>query len=335
MNKDYYGVLEVSPQATEEEIKKAFRTLSLQYHPDKNPNGAEKFKEINEAFQTLSNPQKKRIYDMQRNSGGRRNPSWNDIFTSTEGMFQGFGFTEDIFEKREPPIQPLEVQILVSIEDAAFGATKQISYKRRSWCSGCAHTHIRCTNCGGSGIVVQVKGNDFFRVEERMHCYACKGTGSMKQKTSNCPTACQDGFILEDTTLSFEIPSGIDKTAMYRMKHAGHESPSRKGLRGDIIVKVVEQPEDNYERVGNDIVITEHIRYVDLVTGNLKTLYLFNDQNLSYTYKIPKWCDTDDLIIVSDGPFAGGKTYVRVKLYIPKQDLNDEQLSVLNRICED
>ncbi len=335
MNKDYYGVLELTPQASEEEIKKAFRTLSLQYHPDKNPNGAEKFKEINEAYQTLSNPQKKRVYDMQRNSGGRHNTSWNDFFTSTEGMFSGFGFTEDIFEKREPSIQPLEVQVFASIKDAAFGTTKQITFKRRSWCSGCAHTHSRCNSCGGSGIIVHIKGNDFFRVEERVQCNVCKGSGSIKQKTSNCSTSCQDGFILEEITLSFDIPKGIDKTGMYRMKHAGHESPTRRGVRGDVIVKIVEQAEDDYERVGNDIVVTQHIRYVDFVTGATKTLKLFDDENLSYNYTIAKWFDTDDIIKVCDGPFVSGKTYVRVKLYIPKQNLNEEQLSVLKRICED
>jgi molecular chaperone DnaJ len=336
MSKDYYNILDVSPQATDEEIKKAFRTLSLQYHPDKNPNGAERFKEINEAYQTLSNPQKKRVYDMQRNSGGGfGNSSWNDIFTSTEGMFSGFGFAEDMFERREQPIQPLEVQVFASIYDAIFGAKKQVSYKRRTWCSSCANTHSRCNTCGGSGIIVQVKGNDYFRVEERTHCYTCKGTGSIKQKTQNCPTNCQDGFILEDTTLTFEIPKGIDKTGMYRMRHAGHESPSKRGQRGDVIVKIVEQAEENYERVGNDIVVTQHIRYIDLVTGTKKTISLFDDPNLTYEYKINKWFDTDELIKICDGPFMSGKTYARIKLYIPKQELNEEQLETLKRICED
>jgi DnaJ-class molecular chaperone len=335
MNKDYYNILELTPQATDEEIKKSFRSLSLQYHPDKNPQGSERFKEINEAYQTLSDPQKKRIYDIQRSAGSRGGNSWNDIFASTEGMFSGFGFAEDIFERREQVIQPLEVQVFASIKDAAFGATKQINYKRRSWCEKCAHTHIRCSNCGGSGIIVQVKGNDYFRVEERTHCPVCRGSGSIKQKTSNCPTTCQEGFILEDTTLTFEIPRGMDKTGMYKMRHAGHESHTKRGQRGDVIVKIIEQPEENYERVGNDLVITQDIRYIDMVVGASKTLSLFDDKNLTYEYKIDKWFDTDSLIKVCDGPFAGGKTYIRAKLYIPKQNLNEEQLEILKRICED
>ena len=103
----------------------------------------------------------------------------------------------------------------------------------------------------------------------------------------------------------------------------------------NVIIKVIEQPEENHERVGNDLVVTDELRYIDLVTGTSKNLNLFNDENYQYTYYVEKWYDTDTLIRLCDGPFVGGKTYVRTKLYIPKQDLNPEQLESLKRICED
>ena len=109
----------------------------------------------------------------------------------------------------------------------------------------------------------------------------------------------------------------------------------RRGFRGDVHIKVVEQLEENYERVGNDLVITENIRYVDLVSGVNKSINIFGDEAYTYNYKISKWFDTDGLIKLCDGPLPMGKTYIRVKLYIPKQDLNVEQLQMLERICED
>ena len=334
MKKNYYEILEVSPNASQEEIKKAFRTLSLKYHPDKNPEGSERFKEINEAFQVLSDTNKKSQYDFQK-SGGGFSSNWENMFTSTDGFFSGFGFTEDVFERREAPIPSLEVECYCSIKDAAYGTKKTVKYKRKTWCSNCADTHSRCNTCGGTGIIVDVRGNGFFRVEQRMPCSTCKGSGSIRKKTDYCSPQCNDGFVLEDFTIIVDIPKGIDKSTALRIRHGGHESPNRRGQRGDVIIKIIEQPEENHERVGNDLVVTDEIRYIDLVTGTSKNLNLFNDENYQYTYFVEKWFDTDNLIRLCDGPFVGGKTYVRTKLYIPKQDLNSEQLEVLKRICED
>lgn len=335
MNKNYYEILELNANASQEEIKKAFRTLSLKYHPDKNPEGAERFKEINEAYQVLSDGNKKSQYDFQRSGGGGFSGNWDNIFTSTDGFFSGFGFTEDIFERRETPIPVLEIECFCSIKDAAYGAKKTLKFKRKTWCNTCADKHTRCHNCGGTGVVVEVKGNGYFRVEQRTPCTACKGSGSIRKKNDNCPPQCSDGFIMEDFTIIVDIPKGIDKTAALRIRYGGHESPTKRGQRGDVIIKVIEQPEENHERVGNDLVVTDELRYIDLVTGTSKNINLFNDENYQYTYYVEKWFDTDTLIRLCDGPFAGGKTYIRTKLYIPKQDLNPEQLESLKRICED
>ena len=334
MEKNYYEILEIDSNASIEEIKKAFRLMSLKYHPDKNPEGAEKFKEINEAFQVLSDGNKKNQYDHQHSRNGFAG-GWDNIFTSTDGFFSGFGFAEDIFERKETSIPVLEVECYCSIKDAAYGSKKTLKYKRKTWCSTCADKHSRCNNCGGTGVIVDVRGNGYFRVEQRSPCNTCKGSGSIRIKTERCPPQCKDGFILEDFTIIVDIPKGIDKTGALRIRYGGHESSTRKGQRGDVIIKIIEQPEENHERVGNDLVITTEIRYIDLVTGTSKNIHLFNDKKYQYTYYVEKWYDTDSLIYLCTGPFEGGKTYVRTKLYIPKQDLNTEQLESLKRICED
>jgi molecular chaperone DnaJ len=339
MKKNYYEILELNSGATQDEIKRAFRTLSLKYHPDKNPEGAERFKEINEAYQVLSDTTKRKQYDFQSSgnsfSGNSFSGNWGDMFSSTDGFFSGFSFTEDVFERREVVIPTLEIECYCSIKDAVFGAKKTVKYKRKTWCSNCADTHIRCNNCGGSGVIVEVRGNGYFRVEQRQPCNTCKGSGSIKRRTETCPPECKEGFILEDFTIIVDIPKGIDKTTLLRIRYGGHESPTKKGQRGDVIIKVIEQPEENHERVGNDIVITDEVRYIDLVTGTSKNISMFNDKDYQYTYYIEKWFDTDTLIRLCDGPFAGGKTYIRVKLHIPKQDLTSDQLESLKRICED
>lgn len=335
MSKDYYQILELPNNASPEDIKKSFRQLSLKYHPDVNPEGSDKFKEINEAFQVLSDPGKRRNYDLQRNGGGfHGGMDWNDIFAGTEGMFQGFGFADDVFERQEH-IPNVNAEVFLSLKEIAQGCKKTITYKRRTWCESCAHNHRRCNSCAGSGYVVNVSGNGYFRIERRETCTVCKGVGSIREKSHNCTKNCNEGFILEDWSINVDVPRGVDTSNIFRIKHSGHESPMRRGNRGDVHIKVIEQPEENYERVGNDLVITESIRYVDLVRGVNKSINIFGDEAYKYNYKISKWFDTDSLIKLCDGPLPMGKTYIRVKLYIPKQDLNEEQLQILERICED
>jgi molecular chaperone DnaJ len=334
MSKDYYQILEIPNNASQEDIKKAFRQLSLKYHPDKNPEGSERFKEINEAFQVLSDPNKRRSYDFQKTGSFSNKMNWEDIFAGTEGVFQGFGFADDIFERQEN-IPNLTTDIHLSLKEIAKGVKKTIKYKRRTWCDTCASNHKRCDFCGGSGYVTNVSGNGYFRIERRELCTSCKGSGSIREKSVNCKTNCNEGFILEDWEISIDIPRGIDTSNVFRIKYVGHESPLRRGNRGDVHIKVIEQPEENYERVGNDIVITENIRYIDIVKGTERDIKIFGDESYSYKYKISKWFDTDSLIKLCDGPLPMGKTYIRVKLYIPKQDLNEEQLQMLARICED
>ena len=132
MSKDYYQILEIQNNASSDDIKKAFRQLSLKYHPDVNSEGSDKFKEINEAFQVLSDPEKRRNYDLKRNGGGFSGGlNWEDIFAGTEGMFQGFGFADDVFERQEH-ISVVSADVFLSLKEIAQGCKKTITYKRRT-----------------------------------------------------------------------------------------------------------------------------------------------------------------------------------------------------------
>lgn len=332
MQKDYYSILGISKNATQDEIKKAFRQLSLQYHPDKNPEGADKFKEINEAYQTLSNQNEKLKYDLRNNGGG--GGSWTDFFSETDNIFSGFGFSDASFEQREQ-ISPLHAKVYTTIKDSAFGCKKTVKIKRRTLCDVCFQTRATCGSCGGKGYITNVKTNGFFSVQEKTSCSNCSGTGFVYKKNNDCSSACNDGFILTDWDLNVELPRGFPNNTQYVIKNVGHESSRNKGFRGDVILRIMEHPEDNHEREGNDILYTDNVKYVDLALGAKRTIHLFGDQNHPYTYEIPKWYDSDKFIKIADGPLPHGATYVRVKLKIPKRDLKQEHIDVLKRICEE
>jgi molecular chaperone DnaJ len=334
MSKDYYQILEIPQNATPDDIKKAFRQLSLKYHPDKNPEGSERFKEINEAFQVLSDAGKRRTYDLQR-AGAFGSSNWSDdFFTQTESFFNGFNFTEEIFERRDN-IPGLNIEVELSLKEIVEGVKKTINYKRRTWCQSCSQHIKTCMNCGGSGYITTTSGNNMYQITQKHQCPNCKGSGNIRQRTESCGTSCNDGFILEDWTVNIDIPKGVDETNMFKIRHAGHESNSRRGSRGDVNIKITERIEDNYERIGSDIVITQNITYLELVKGVKKYVSLFDDNKYTYEYEVKKWFNTDALIRLCDGPLPMGKTYIRLKLYIPKRDLSDEQMEMLHRMCED
>ena len=333
MQKDFYSILGLSPSASHDDIKKAFRQLSMQYHPDKNPEGVDKFKEINEAYQTLSNPNEKLKYDLRYNSksGGGR---WSDFFAETDSMFDGFGFSESGFEQRES-ISPLHAKVYTTIKDSAFGAKKTIKIKRRTLCDVCTNLRSTCATCGGKGVVVKVRSSGYFSVQEKSTCLNCSGSGFIHKQSEDCSTNCNDGFVLTDWDMNVELPIGFSDNSQYVIRNVGHESAIKKGQRGDVILKIVEHPEDNHEREGNDILYTDNVKYIDLVLGANRKFNLFGDENHTISYEISKWYDNDKFIKVADGPLPNGRTFVRVKLKIPKRDLKEEHIEVLKRICEE
>lgn len=336
MSTNYYEILGVAENATQADIKQAYRKLSMEYHPDRNPDGEHKFKEINEAYQILSDPQKRSKYDRQKNGGFGGNDIFEDFFKRTEDIFsRTYRHAEDIFEQRRDNIPPLEVSLDLSIKDSALGAKKTVKYKRRSWCPNCASSRTTCTTCNGTGYITIVRGNNIFRMEETVACSQCSGSGAIRTKTPGCTSDCKDGYVLEDHEFSIDLPSGIFIDNILRVADKGHESSINKGKRGNVVIRLVDKPEENHERINNNIVITDTITYVELVTGVTKTSYMYNDTSMPLNYKVPKWFDMDSYIEVSNGPFQGGKTYIRLKLHIPKRDLSDEHLSHLHRICED
>ena len=283
-DKNYYDILGVSKDANPEDIKSAYRKLAKKYHPDinKEPGASEKFKEINEAYECLSDPQKKSNYDQFGSSTG---PQGFGGFGENGGGFSGFGdFSDlgDIFgnifggfgagsQTMGSRGEDLQVQITLSFEEAVFGTTKELNIPRVETCDACKGTgakngteYTTCTDCHGTGQVRYQENSLFGRVIRQGPCKTCNGTGKMiKEKCSECNG---NGYKKVTSKLSVKVPAGIDDGQVLTMRGKGNAG-KRGGEDGDlhIIVKVKEHK--LLVRDGYDLNLKLYVPFYTLLLG--------------------------------------------------------------------
>jgi molecular chaperone DnaJ len=258
-DKNYYDILGVSKDASPDDIKSAYRRLAKKYHPDvnKEPDAAEKFKEVNEAYECLSDPNKKSNYDQfgsasgPQGFGGFGNGGFSgfgdfsdlgDIFSNIFGGFGGGASTRNMGARGED----LQVQMNLSFEEAVFGVKKDITLNRVESCSYCSGTGARngtefstCSECNGSGRVRYTENSMFGRIVREGVCKNCNGTGKqIKEKCSECNG---NGYKKVNSTITVNVPAGIDDGQVLTMRGKGN-CGKRGGEDGDlhIIVKVKE-----------------------------------------------------------------------------------------------
>lgn len=269
--KDYYEILEVSKDASGDEIKHAFRRLAMQYHPDRNPGNKDaetKFKEINEAYEVLKDEQKRAAYDRYGHqafaSGGMGggNPfggfnfdfgggNFSDIFSEVFSEFMGGGRgRKQSYAQRG---QDIRYNLSISLEEAFSGVEKEIKFSSTATCETC-HGHGTkdgkeapvCPHCNGTGKIRLQQG--FFVVEQS--CPQCKGTGRLVKDV--CPDCKGKGFINQDKTIKVKIPAGIEDGTHMRIEGAG-EAGTRGGANGDLYVFVTVREHKLYERDGANL----------------------------------------------------------------------------------
>ena len=265
-NKDYYKILGVGENASQEEIKSAFRKLARKYHPDvAGKESEEKFKEINEAFQVLGNPQKKAQYD-QFGSDSFRPEDFADFRNfNFEDLFRDFGFG-DIFNifsggRRNGRVGPrpgsdLRYDIEISLEQAFSGLTTKIELDVNSTCKSCKGTGAKngkmktCSNCGGSGQVKRIQRTPFGQTVFITTCGKCRGLG--KTISEKCATCNGTGRIREKKKIEVKIPKGVDEDSYLRISGQG-EAGQNGGTSGDLYVVVHIRAHEIFERQGNDL----------------------------------------------------------------------------------
>lgn len=280
--RDYYEVLGVSKSASKDEIKKAYRKLSKQYHPDinKEPDAADKFKEIAEAYDVLSDDQKKAHYDQF----GHTDP--NQGFGGFGGSdFGGFGGFEDIFStffgggggRRRDPNAPrqgadLQYTMTLSFEEAAFGKETEIEIPREESCDTCHGTGAKpgtkvetCSNCSGSGQINVEQNTAFGRIVNRRTCNVCRGTG--KHIPNKCSTCGGDGKVKKRKKIQVKVPAGIDDGQQLRVSGQG-EPGVNGGPAGDLYVVFHVRNHEFFERDGDDIYCEMPITFAQAALGD-------------------------------------------------------------------
>ena len=290
--RDYYEVLGVSKSADKNEIKKAYRKVAMKFHPDKNPDNKEaeaKFKEAAEAYEILSDADKKARYDRYGHAGvdpqagfGGRGGSMNmeDIFTHFGDIFGDSGGPFDSFfrgstSSRRSSGQKgsnLRIKVSLTLEDIANGVTKKIKVKKQSSCDTCGGSGAKdkgsvssCSTCNGSGYVRQIKSTFLGQMQTTAVCPKCNGSGS--QITAKCTTCKGQGRSIQDETIEIEIPAGVEGGMQLSMRGKGNAGPNG-GSNGDLIIAIEEKQHQHFARDGQNIMYDLFLNFADAALGS-------------------------------------------------------------------
>ncbi len=341
--RDYYEVLEVSKGCSEAELKRAYRSLAMKYHPDRNrndPQAADKMKEINEAYAVLSDPQKRQIYDTYGHAG-LQGYSTSDIFGGIDfdSLFRefglgGFGMGESIFDsifntgrasaRQRRRGDDLRYDLELTMEEIYTGTERKLQIPHSRICQACKGTGAKegglktCERCGGTGQIIKQTRSGFGIFRQISVCDACHGTGSIIK--SRCDTCQGKGFIEEISEVSVEIPRGADSGFSIKIDGEGEEGKNG-AAPGDlyIIINVKEHP--IFKRHGDDIYMSKDISFVDAALGGeIADIPSLNGQ---LKLEIPEGTQTGDILRLTNkgiphlkGP-GQGDLYVMVKVITP------------------
>jgi molecular chaperone DnaJ len=284
--KDYYNILEISESSGPADIKSAYKKLAIKWHPDKN-NGSkeseERFKEVAEAYEILSDQKKRIIYDNSRKSNNYNNSNNNEEFNTNfrdpHDFFSSFFNKKTTSEKRREANYNLKYKkedgsnieinnIDVSLSEIKGGKRKYIVYKRKVKCS-CFYEGDICCDCNGSGTIVQKINTIIGYVKKEEKCTTCVGTG----KNSNCYICSNNRFVISDTKLNYTVPKTAHISKRVIIKGYGNQD---LGENGNLILNLVVEEETNYSLEGNDITHDIEIGFVDAIFGGNLTINVLN-----------------------------------------------------------
>jgi molecular chaperone DnaJ len=286
--RDYYEILGVAKNSSEDEIKKAYRKLAIQYHPDKNPGNKEAeelFKEAAEAYDVLGNPEKRSKYDRFGHQGV--NGQGAGGFGNVEDIFSAFG---DIFGGGDSPFGDffgrsrngqrvrkgtnLRIKLKLSLEEVANGVEKKIKVKRHIACTTCDGSGAKsvgaiqsCKTCNGTGQVRRVVNTMLGQMVSATTCPTCNGEG--KIITEHCTTCKGEGVTLEEEIIPIKIPAGVAEGMQLSMQGKGNypQRPGRDSMAGDLLISIEEQEDTNLKRDGSNLHYELFITFVDAALG--------------------------------------------------------------------
>lgn len=351
---DYYEILGISKDATDDEIKKAYRKLALKYHPDRNPDDTEaeeRFKEANEAYEVLSDSNKRSIYDRygkeglegfgsQSRGGFSKSGGFEDIFGDLgdifESAFGSGGFKSQRRKQRKRYNYDLDslIELKLDFNDAIFGCKKEIEFEYKKYCETCNGTGAKgaekttCPYCDGQGQIFQRQGFMTFS----QTCPHCQGEGEVVKE--KCPDCSGAGYIIHKDKVVVDIPEGVNSGNRIRVSGKGNIYPDNQ--RGDLYISIDVAEDEHFVRHGDDIYLEVPLFFTQIALGStVKIPSLRGELDLT----IPMGSqDKEQFVFRGEGvknvhTGAKGRLIAQIKIEYPKS-LNDEQERLLNELQE-
>jgi molecular chaperone DnaJ len=327
--KNYYDILGVSETSSQDEIKKAYRQLSKQYHPDVNPDGEEKFKEVAEAYDNIGDANKRTEYDNRRRnpfaSMGGHNFDFSSVF---EEMMNG----QRNQRPRKAPDKVMNVE--VTPVESYLGIKKELNYdyiEKCSPCNGEGGESTGCNICGGIGSITQKIGNGMFTQLVQSKCPSCNGKG--KIIVNPCNQCYGQGGVIKKENLMITIPKNVDNGNFMRISGKGDYNQSMK-LRGDLILQVKLDLKDNFEKNGNDLIYYLKLNVLDvLLQRQVKLPHPEGDLMIN----LPKNISSDKPLRLVKKGYRGehdsGDFYVKMNI-TNDVDLDDDKLNKIKELVE-
>lgn len=364
--RDYYEILGVGKDVSDDELKKAYRKLAMKYHPDRNPDDKDaeaKFKESAEAYEVLSDGDKRAKYDRFGHQGMRGGQDFhgfsnaNDIFSHFSDIFGGGGFSsgggggsifDDIFgggggqgrrqRSTGTPGQDLKVTLKLTLEEIAAGATKKIKLKKHKKCTTCNGTGAKdtasfqtCSVCSGAGEVKQVSRSMFGQFVNIAPCNNCSGSG--KVITAPCLSCKGDGRIYEETTIKINIPAGVSDNSYMTLRGEGNAGKNG-GPSGDIIAIFRELPHEYFVRDDDNIIYELSISYPEAVLGTDVEIPTLNGRaklKIEHGTESGKFLKMREKGIQHLNRHGAGDQLVKINIHVPKK-VNSKEKDLLKEL---
>ncbi len=366
--KDYYAVLGVEKGADATTIKKAYRKLAIKFHPDKNPDNKsaeDKFKEAAEAYEVLSDEQKKARYDRYGHAGmgqgggggfgggGRGGMTMDDIFSQFGDVFGDRGGPFESFfggagggrgggraRPRGERGSSLRIKVELTLEEIATGVTKKIKVKKYNKCETCtgsgakdANSTSTCSTCKGAGAVRQVRSTFLGQMQTTVACPTCNGSG--QEITAKCGTCKGDGRNYGDEMIEIDIPAGVQEGMQLSMAGRGNAG-KQGGPAGDLLINVEEIPHESLQRDGQNIIYDLYLNIADAALGtNLEVPTIDGRVKI----KIPEGTQAGKILrlkgkgLPSVQAYGKGDELIHVNVWTPKK-LNSEERKILEKLRE-
>lgn len=356
--RDFYEILGVDKSADDTAIKKAYRKAAIQYHPDKNPDNKEaeeKFKEAAEAYEVLSDADKRAKYDrfghagISGNGGGfQGGMTMDDIFSQFGDIFGDSPF-ESFFGRgggrgqqggggRGQKGSNLRIKVSLTLEEIANGVTKKIKVKKRTTCDTCdgsgakdASSVKTCGTCGGSGYVRQVRSTFLGQMQTTTVCPTCNGNG--QQVTANCPKCKGDGRVQGDETIEIDIPAGVEHGMQLSMRGKGNAG-LKGGPPGDLLISIEEKNHPSLNRDGQNVIYDLFVNFADAALGTQVEVPTIEGK---VKIKIPAGTQSGKIFrlkgkgLPSVQAYGKGDQLIHVNIWTPKK-LNDDEKKLMEKL---